>query len=140
MTGSDWKMVASFENQIVSTHPAFDVKDSGKLRRNIPRTPCDLFLTIFPMAMALIEPSLPRYRAHAEQNDRRGLANLDIGRLYRFLALLLKMGSEGLRRREQYFVESASAPMSQRTFENLLYTIGDPLLYRYPNKDGWARG
>jgi hypothetical protein len=84
MTGSDWKMVASFENQIVSNHPAFDVKDSGKLRRNIPKTPCDLFLTFFPKAMALIESSLPRWRAQAEQNDRRGLANLDIGMMYRF--------------------------------------------------------
>jgi hypothetical protein len=57
----------------------------------------------------------------------RGLADLNIiAMVYRCIALLLKMGLEGLRRRQQYFVESASAPMSQghlRTFLPLyLYT------------------
>jgi hypothetical protein len=87
LTASDWKRVAAFENQIIAHHSNFDFKVPGRLRRGISMNPCDPFLTFIPMA--LIEPNLPRWRAHAEQNNRRGLSDLNMAMTYRFM--LLKM-------------------------------------------------
>jgi hypothetical protein len=69
-----------------------------------------------------------------------GLANLNIAIIYSFIASLLKKGSEGLRGRERYFKESACAPMSQRTFENLLCTIRDMGMQQYEVGDKLPHG
>jgi len=66
------------------------------------------------------------WHAQARDHDRKGLANLDSSMFIVFLALLLRMGLTGLRRREHYLTDAVKATaMSQAVFQNLLYTIRD---------------
>jgi hypothetical protein len=119
---SDWRTVTEFEDQITSHYPNFDIDLAGRMRNFVQKTPCDLFLTFF--FSYLVEPRFAYWREHAKQHDRRGL--LDRCMVMIFLALLLRMGLTGLRRREQYFNSWAqSASMSQAVFQNILYTVRD---------------
>jgi hypothetical protein len=120
----DWRSVADFEDPLISQHPNFDIDCPGRLRVRVAMTPCDLFLTFFPMA--LVETAFPSWRAHAEANGRKGLENLDKKMFMRFLSLLLRMAVSGLRRRALNFSDAVvSTTMTQRLFENLLYTVRD---------------
>jgi hypothetical protein len=95
-----------------------------RVRSNVPTTPCELFLAFFPLELVVIE--FPLWQQHARDNERGGLTSLNKAMFMRFLALLVKMGLTGMRRREMYWQDSdVSAAMSLRTFENLLYTIRD---------------
>jgi hypothetical protein len=74
--------------------------------------------------MELVGPRFEHWRAHAREHDRKGLAYLNTRMV--FIALLLKMGLTGLRRREHYFTDAVEAStMSQAVFQNLMYTIRD---------------
>jgi hypothetical protein len=121
IVASDWKQVAAFTDQIPLRYPTFDSSARGMLRVNVPKTPCDLFLAFFPIA--LVEPCVDSWREHAAEHDRNGLNGLDSRLLMCFLALLVRMGLMGLRRREEYFGAGSSAGMSQAVFQNLLYTV-----------------
>jgi hypothetical protein len=124
VTSQDWQSVTHFDDQLIARYPNFDIHVSGRLRVNIPKTPGDLFLAFFPME--LFEPAFVRWRDHAQAHGRAGLQNMDKSMFLRFVVLLLRMGLTGLRRREHYFSKSSiPPPMSQRTFENILYTIRD---------------
>jgi hypothetical protein len=96
-------------------------------------TPCDVFFAFFPWSW-----SNPRslWRTHAAKNGRNGLEKLDARIFLRFLSLLLKMAVTGLRRRALYFSEAVvSTTMTQRLFENLLYTIRDAGFPQYEEGD-----
>jgi len=124
LCAADWQPVAAFDDPLTKQHPDMDVDRQGRLRGHVPKTPCDLLLAFFPME--LVEAEFPRWQQHAEEHGRRGLALLDKAMFLRFLALLVKMGLTGLRRREMYWHDpTVSTAMSLRTFENLLYTIRD---------------
>jgi hypothetical protein len=71
------------------------------LRVNVPKTPCDLFLAFFPIA--LVEPCFDSWREHAAEHDRKGLSGLKSKMFLIFLAVLVRMGLMRLRRREEYF-------------------------------------
>jgi hypothetical protein len=124
VTASDWRTVAHFDDQLADRHPAIDIISSGRLRSNVGMTPCALFLAFFPMSH--VEPCFEGWRKHAAEHDRRGLSNLDSKMFMRFIALVLRMGLLGLRRRDHHFTpEVKSTAMSQTTFESLLYTVRD---------------
>jgi hypothetical protein len=101
------------------------------MRTAVAKTPVDLVLALVPQE--LVEPNFQRWREHAQQQELTGLGNLDLSIFYRFCAILLKMGLGGLRRRELYFDEATVSAMSQRTFENLLFTIRDAGFQPYPD-------
>jgi hypothetical protein len=98
VTAADWRPLAAFDDQLTQRHPAFDFDNPGRLRSNVPTTPCDLFLAFFPLE--LVETEFPRWQQHARDNERGGLASLNKAMFMRFLALLVKMGLTGMRRRE----------------------------------------
>jgi hypothetical protein len=124
VTSQDWESVTHFEDQMTARYPNFDIHNSGRLRVNISRTPGDLFLAFFPME--LMEPAFAHWRDHAQKHGRAGLANLSKSVFLKFAVLLLRMGVTGLRRRDHYFSNARiPAPMSQGTFEGILYTIRD---------------
>jgi hypothetical protein len=124
VTSQDWESVTHFEDQMTARYANFDIHNSGRLRVNISRTPGDLFLAFFPME--LMEPAFAHWRDHAQKHGRAGLANLSKSMFLKFVVLLLRMGVTGLRRRDHYFSNSRiPAPMSQGTFEGILYTIRD---------------
>jgi hypothetical protein len=133
---SDWLPVADFEDQVTTRFPTFDIGESARLRGNVPKTPCDLFLAFFPLE--LVEPCFEAWRKHAAEHDRLGLGSLDKSMMMRFLALLLKMGAMGLRRRDHYFAEGA--PMTQPVFQNLIYTIRDVGFPAYPEGEPLTDG
>jgi hypothetical protein len=72
---------------------------------------------------------VPRWQCtlqHARDNERGDLASLRKGVFMKCLALLVKMGLTGLRRRELCWQDfDVCAAMSLRTFENLLLTVRD---------------
>jgi hypothetical protein len=139
ITADDWTRVNEFSDQCLADHPAFDIDRPGRLRGFVPKTPCDLFLAFFPME--LLEPHFRAWSAHAEEAGRTGLQNIDESMFLVFLSLVIKMGLLGLRRREHYFTGVfKSTAMTQRTFENILYTVRDAGLGAYeagtPYPDG----
>jgi hypothetical protein len=109
IVASDWKQVAAFTDQIPLRYPTFDSSARGMLRVNVPKTPCDLFLAFFPIA--LVEPCFDSWRGHAAEYDRNGLSGLDSRLFMCFLAPLVRMGLMGLRRREEYLSAGSSAGM-----------------------------
>jgi hypothetical protein len=124
VTASDWRRVDHFDDQLAKRCPTIDIQAPGRLRCNVIRTPCALFLAFFPMA--LVEACFDGWRKHAADHDRRGLKTLDTKMFLRFVALFLRMGLLGLRRRDHHFTaEVKSTALSQSTFESLLYTIRD---------------
>jgi hypothetical protein len=78
----------------------------GRLGRDVPKTPCDLFLELFPLE--LVERRFDHWVQHAEQSGRGGLSNLDHVMFMKFCSLLMKMCVSDLRRRELYFNEGLS--------------------------------
>jgi hypothetical protein len=126
LTASEWQTVDTFADQCTRFHPNIDENTRGMLRRDVPKTPCDLFLEFFPLE--LVKRRFDHWVQHAEQSGRRGLSKLDQAMFMRFFPLLMKMCVSDLRRRELYFQEGmggSSPALPQRTFENLLYTIRD---------------
>jgi hypothetical protein len=122
VVAADWRPVAAFDDQIVNRHASFDIDQSGRLRCIAGQFPIDFFGAFFPMV--LLEARFSHWRAHTQENDRRGLTNLNTAMFGKFLALLLRMGLGGLRRRRFYFTEHVeAAAMSQtRTFCTRLVT------------------
>jgi hypothetical protein len=115
--------VAAFDDQIVDRQASFDIDQPGRLRCIAGQSPIDFFGAYFPMLLAA---RFSHWRAHAQENDRRGLTNLNTAMFRKFLALLLRMGLGGLRRRSFYCIEHVEvAAMSQTTFQNIFYTIRD---------------
>jgi hypothetical protein len=130
----DWRSVTDFEYPLTSEHPHFDIDCCGRLRSRIAMTPCDVFFAFFPLE--LVEPAFSAWRTHAAENGRNGLEKLDARMFLRFLSLLLKMAVTGLRRRTLYFTDAVvSTTMTQRMFENLLYTIRDAGFPQYEEGD-----
>jgi hypothetical protein len=118
-TGDAWphSMISSRSD----IHPL--ISTPGRLRTNVPTTR-DLIVALCPLE--LVDTEFPCWQQHARDNERGGLASLNKAMFMSLLALLVKMGLTGLRRRERYWQDSAvSAAMSLRTSENLLYTIKD---------------
>jgi hypothetical protein len=52
------------------------------LRRDVPKTPCDLFLEFVPLE--LVERRFDHWVQHAEQSGRRGLSRFDQAMFMRF--------------------------------------------------------
>jgi hypothetical protein len=124
VTASDWCPVAYFDDHLASRHPLVDTQVPGRFRRIPKMAICALFLAFFPTA--LVEPCFASWRKHARDRDRRGLSALDTELFLRFIAVILRMGLTGLRRRAHHFTtELKSTAMTQTTFESLLYTIND---------------
>jgi hypothetical protein len=124
LIASEWQKVDTFAGQCTRFHPNIDKNTKQRLRRDAPKTPCDLFLEFFPLD--LVERRFDHWVQHAEQSDRGGLSNLGQVLLMKFCSLLVKMCVSDLQRRELYVNEGVSgiAPaLPQRNFENLLYTI-----------------
>jgi hypothetical protein len=44
-----WQKVQTFADQCAKLYPYVDKNDKGMLRRDVPKTPCDLFLEFFPL-------------------------------------------------------------------------------------------
>jgi hypothetical protein len=128
LTASEWQKVDTFADQCTRCHPNIDKNTAGRLRRDVPKTPCDLFLEFFPLELA--ERRFDHWVQHAEQSGRRGLSNLDQVMFRKCCSLLMKMCLSDLRRREVYFNDGMSGVASalpQRSLENLLYTIRDAI-------------
>jgi hypothetical protein len=124
VVAADRREEAHFDDQLIARHSDFDVEQPGKFTAFLSKNPCDLFLAFFPME--LVEPRFEHWRAHARENDRKRLANLNRPIFMVFFALVLKMGLTGLRRREHYFTDAVEAStMSQAVFLNLMYTTRD---------------
>jgi hypothetical protein len=104
LTAHDWEKVHSFRDECIQSFPNFDIDCKGRMRTAVAKTPVDLFLAFLPPE--LVEPNFQRWREHAQQQELKGLGILDLSLLYRFCAILLKMGLGGLRRRELYFDEA----------------------------------
>jgi hypothetical protein len=69
-------------------------------------TPCALFLAVSPVA--LVEPCFEGWRKHTAEHVRRGLNNFGSKPFIRYIALVLKMGLLGLRRRVHHFTPEVS--------------------------------
>jgi hypothetical protein len=61
---------------------------------------------------------------HTQRHYRRGLNTLKRPMFMHFLSIVLKLRSFGLQRRAQCSQDCA-APLPERLFENLLYTVRD---------------
>jgi hypothetical protein len=115
--------VQTFADQCAKLYPNIDKNDKGMLRRDVPKTPCDLFLEFFPLD--LVERRFEHWAQHAQSNNRTGLSNLDQAIFMRFWSLIFKMSLSDLRRRALYFENGSHPALTQTTFESLLYTIRD---------------
>jgi len=139
VAAQDWARVQHFDDQMTQRHPNFDRECAGRLRGHPVQSPCALFMAFMPLE--LIEPRFSHWRMHAAEHDHHGIQALDRPMFLRFLALVIKMGLLGLRRRDHYFKEpGASNVMSQRTFESLLYTIRDCGFQGYAEGDNLPDG
>jgi hypothetical protein len=104
-------------------YPYFDIYQKRKLSIDVELTPCDLLLAFLPLD--LISERFNAWRQHEEAAGRAGLRNIDRPMFLRILATIIRRSLYGLRRRELPFRESECPALSQRTVENLLYTIRD---------------
>jgi hypothetical protein len=130
VVAANWREVAHFDDQLITRHSEFDIDQPGKFTAFVSKNPCDLFLAFFPME--LVEPRFEHWRAQAQEHDRKGLANLNTPIFMVCLALLLKMGLTGLRRREHYFTDAVEAStLSQAVFQNFMYTTRDARFAAY---------
>jgi hypothetical protein len=100
VVAANWREVAHFDDQLIARHSDFEIEQPGKFTAFGSKNPCDFFLAFFPME--LVGQRFEHWRAHAREHDRKGLASLNTPMFMVFLALLLKMGLTGLRRREHY--------------------------------------
>jgi hypothetical protein len=106
---ADWRPVPDFDDPVTQSHPSFDVDNPGRMRSDVAKTPCDLFLAFFPME--LVEPRLMFWREHATGHDRKCLNSLDESTNLKVFAVVLRMGLIGSRRRDPYFTDAmASVP------------------------------
>jgi hypothetical protein len=67
----DCRLVADFQDPLTSQHPKGIVYCQGKLFMRVAMAPCNLFFTLFPMA--LVEAAFPSWRSHVEANGRKSL-------------------------------------------------------------------
>jgi hypothetical protein len=51
LTASEWQKVDTFADQCTRFHPNIDKTTNGRLRRDVPKTLCDLFLEFFPLEL-----------------------------------------------------------------------------------------
>jgi hypothetical protein len=70
LTARDWQVVDSFADQCTNFHPIVDKSEKEILVMDVPRTPHNLFLALFPP-----EHRLDRWVQHAKQSGRRSLSN-----------------------------------------------------------------
>jgi hypothetical protein len=106
LTASEWQSVDTFADQCTRFHPNIEKNAKGRLRRDVPKTPCNLFLEFFPLE--LVERRFDHWDLHAEQSGRGCLSNLDQVMCMKSCSLLMKMYVGDLRRRELYLNEGVS--------------------------------
>jgi hypothetical protein len=113
---ADWRPVPDFDYPVTQQHPSFEVINPGRIRSSVLKTLCDLFLAFFPME--LVDPRLIFWREHATEHEHTGLNSLDESIFLRFLAVVLRMGLIGSRRRDLCFTDAMeSAPVPDRFSE-----------------------
>jgi hypothetical protein len=82
LTASEWQTVDTFADQCTRVHLCMDKNSRGMLRRDVPKTPCDMFLEFVPIE--LVEHRFDQWVQHTEQSGRRGLSKLDQKMFMRF--------------------------------------------------------
>jgi hypothetical protein len=69
LKAKDWRLESDFEDSLASQHPNIIPDSLGELRVRIAMAACDIFFTLF--SMALVEAAFPSWRGKRQANHKR---------------------------------------------------------------------